>query len=128
MVAGRGSYARQVERELVRAARRQRPGHGQLRRAADDPHVIAERFTLRPGWDEAVDGRAPRLSSTETIAVSTDGRFAGTDPLQVVVGWRSLGRVLGLAVLGAGVGLSWWRGARWGTGPLASLGGRDAHR
>jgi hypothetical protein len=24
-------------------------------------------------------------------------------------------------VLGAGVGLSWWRGSRWGTGPLGEL-------
>jgi hypothetical protein len=117
----RNAFPRQLERELVRAAKRQRPNHGRLRRAADDPGVIADRFTVRPGWDEAVDGRAPRLASTETIAVTRHGRFAATDPLQVAVGWRSAGRVLGLAILGTGIGLSWWRGQRWGTGPLGDL-------
>ncbi len=120
-MAGRrtGSFARQFERELVRAARRQRPTHGQVRRAADDPRIVADRFTVRPGWDEPVDGRAPRLSTTETIAVTGHGRFATVDPLAVVVGWRSMGRLLGLGLLASGVGLSWWRASRWGTGPLA---------
>jgi hypothetical protein len=120
-VARRVSMARQFERELVRAAKRQRPTHGQVRRAADDPELVADRFTVRPGWDQAVDGRAPRLSSNETIGVSGVGRFAVTDPLAVVVGWRSAGRALGVGILAAGVGLSWWRGSRWGSGPLGSL-------
>lgn len=118
-VARRSGFPRQLERELVRAARRQRPNHGQLRRAADDPDLIADRFTVRPDWDQAEDGRAPRLSSRETIAVTPAGRFAEVDPLRVVVGWRSAGRVLGLAVLGAGIGASWWRAGRWGSGPFA---------
>jgi hypothetical protein len=120
-VARSRSFARQVEREVVRAARRSRPQHGQLRRAADDPDLVADRFSPRADWDQAVDGRAPRLSPTETITVTAHGRFADVDPLRVAVGWRSSGRVLGLAVLGAGVGLSWWRGSRWGTGPLGEL-------
>ncbi|WP_052667146.1 hypothetical protein [Nitriliruptor alkaliphilus] len=120
-MARRGTIARDIERELVRAARRQRPTHGQVRRAADDPQLVADRFTVRPDWDRPVDGRAPRLSSTETIAVSGVGRFEGADPLTVVVGWRSLGRLLGVGVLAAGVGLSWWRGSRWGTGPLGTI-------
>lgn len=120
-MAQRSTIARDIERELVRAARRQRPTHGQVRRSADDPQLVADRFTVRPDWDRSVDGRAPRLSSTETIAVTGAGRFAGTDPLTVVVGWRSIGRVLGVGVLAAGVGLSWWRGSRWGTGPLGSI-------
>lgn len=120
-MARSGSFAREVERQVVRSARRARPQHGQLRRAADDPDLIAARLTPRPGWDRAVDGRAPRLSPTETIAVTAHGRFADVDPLRVAVGWRSTGRALGLAVLGAGIGLSWWRGSRWGTGPLGEL-------
>jgi hypothetical protein len=118
-VARRGSLARDIERQLVRAARQQRPSYGGVRRASDDTELVADRFSVRPGWDRAEAGRAPRLSTTETIAVTQAGRFAAVDPLAVVVGWRSLGRVLGVGVLATGIGLSWWRGARWGTGPLA---------
>lgn len=118
---GRGSLARQLERELVRAARQQRPNHGRVRRASEDAQLVADRFSVRPGWDRDEAGRAPRLSTTETIGVTQVGRFAAVDPLSVVVGWRSLGRALGMGVLATGIGLSWWRGARWGTGPLASL-------
>jgi hypothetical protein len=82
---------------------------------------VADRFSVRPGWDQPEAGRAPRLSVTETIAVTPAGRFATVDPLSVVVGWRSLGRALGIGVLATGIGLSWWRGSRWGTGPLAPL-------
>jgi hypothetical protein len=125
-VARRRSIPRQLERELVRAARRQRPQHGAIRRAADDPQLVADRLVVRPDWDRVEDGRAARLSPTETISLRGHGRFADVDPLAVVVGWRSLGRLLGLGVVAAGVGLSWWRGHRWGTGPLGMLG--DDHR
>jgi hypothetical protein len=94
---------------------------GRSRRAADDPQLVADRFTVRPDWDRIEDGRAAKLSPTETIEVTGVGRFEATDPLAVVVGWRSVGRVLGLGVLAAGVGLSYWRGQRWGTGPLGML-------
>jgi hypothetical protein len=120
-VARRRSFARQIEREVVRAARRRRPTHGQLRRAADDPGLVAQRFHVRSDWDQPVGGRAPRLAPDETIRVEAHGRFADVDPLRVVVGWRSVGRVLGLGVLGAGIGSSWWRGSRWGTGPFGDL-------
>ncbi len=116
------TFARQVERELVRTAKRSRPTHGALRRAADDARLVADRFTVRPDWDRVEDGRAVRLSPTETIEVTRIGRFATRDPLAVVVGWRSAGRALGVGVLAAGVALSWWRGSRWGTGPLGMLG------
>jgi hypothetical protein len=120
-VARARTLPRQLERELLRAAKRQRPNHGAIRRAADDPQLVADRFTVRPDWDRIEDGRAAKLSPTETIEVTGVGRFEATDPLAVVVGWRSVGRVLGLGVLAAGVGLSYWRGQRWGTGPLGML-------
>lgn len=120
------SIYRELERELVRSAKAQRPNAGRVRRAADDPRLVADRFSVRTGWDEAVDGRAPRLSATETIAVTSVGRFATVDPLQVVVGWRSLGRALGVGLLAAGIGASWWRASRWGSGPFADVvGDRD---
>lgn len=120
-MARRSSTARQ----LIRVTRQLRPHHGRLRRAADDTRIVADRFVVRPAWDQPEHGRAPRLSATETIAVTGVGRFAAVDPLTVVVGWRSAGRALGLGVLAASVGLSWWRGSRWGTGPLAAWHGAD---
>ncbi|MEX1177168.1 MAG: hypothetical protein WEB09_01790 [Nitriliruptor sp.] len=126
-MARRSTYPRQLERELVRAARRQRPGNGAVRRSADDPDLVADRVTVRPDWDRVEGGRAARLSPTETIEVTRSGRFVERDPLAVVVGWRSAGRALGVGALAAGVGLSWWRGSRWGSGPLGML-GDDAGR
>jgi hypothetical protein len=124
-VARRRSVPRQLERELVRAARRADPKRGRIRRAADDTQLVADRFVVRPDWAKVEDGRAARLSPTETIEVTRTGRFADKDPLEVVVGWRSVGRALGLGVLAAGVGLSYWRGQRWGTGPLGVVKDRD---
>jgi hypothetical protein len=124
-VARRRSVPRQLERELVRAARRADPKRGRIRRAADDTQLVADRFVVRSDWAKVEDGRAARLSPTETIEVTRTGRFADKDPLEVVVGWRSVGRALGLGVFAAGVGLSYWRGQRWGTGPLGVVKDRD---
>ncbi|MEX1162722.1 MAG: hypothetical protein WEB03_03985 [Nitriliruptor sp.] len=124
-MARQTTFGRQLERELVRSAKRGRPTHGALRRAADDAQLVADRFTVRPGWDRVEDGRAVRLSPSETIEVTRFGRFAPRDPLAVVVGWRSAGRALGVGILAAGMGLSWWRGSRWRTGPLGMLGDDD---
>lgn len=121
-MARRTSVVRQLERELVRAARRRRPGYGAVRRAAADVDLVADRFVVRPDWARVEDGRAARLAADETIAVTQVGRFADVDPLTVVVGWRSLGRAIGLGVVASGIGLSWWRGVRRGSGPLAVLG------
>lgn len=113
------STTRQLERTLVRAARTRRPGHGQLRRTADDVSVLADRFTIDPDWRRVEDGRAARLAADQRIELRGHGRFADRDPGQVVVGWRSPGRVGGLLLWGGVVGASWWLGGR-GRGPLAA--------
>lgn len=112
------STTRQLERTLLRAAKARRPGHGQLRRAADDVTVLADRFTVDPDWRRLEGGRAARLEPHERIDLRGHGRFADRDPGQVVVGWRSPGRAGGLLLWAGMVGASWWLGGR-GRGPLA---------
>lgn len=117
MARGR-TVSRDLERALVRAARRQRPQHGAVRRAAADPQLIADRFEVVSDWRRVEDGRAARLGPRERIDLRGRGRFAATDPGRVVVGWRSPGRAGGLLLWAGVVGASWWLGGR-GRGSLA---------
>lgn len=112
MARNRAGPARQLERELVRAARRRRPGHGQVRRAAGDPHVLAGRARVRADWRDTPGGRAARLGPDERIDLRGHGRFAQLDPLTVAVGWRRPGRALGLVTWASAVGAAWWLGGR----------------
>lgn len=117
-MARRRSTARQLERTLVRAAKRRRPRHGLLRRTADDRDVLRGRLRIDPDWRRVEDGRAARLGPHERIDLRGHGRFADRDPGQVVVGWRSAGRAGGLLAWLGAVAASWWLGG-WGRGPLS---------
>jgi hypothetical protein len=114
----RRSIGRQLERELVRASKRRRPQDARVRRASADPDVLLARTHVDPDWRRVVDGRAARLAPDETIDLRGHGRFADLDPRTVVVGWRSVGRVLGLATWAGAVGTAWWAGGH-GRGPFA---------
>jgi hypothetical protein len=116
------SIARQLERELRRYTRRQPARAGTVRATSDDVEVVARTFAIDPDWRRHEDGRAARLGPRETIdlPVPETGPFAGRDPRTVVVGWRSVGRVLGLVGWGGAVGAGWWLGTR-GHGPLSHL-------
>ena len=116
------SVARQLERELRRYTRRQPARAGTFRATSDDVEVVARTFAVDPDWRRTEDGRAARLGPRETIdlPVPETGPFASRDPRTVVVGWRSIGRVLGLAGWAGAVGAGWWLGTR-GRGPLAHL-------
>jgi hypothetical protein len=114
----RRSIGRQLERELVRASKRRRPQGARVRRVSDDPEVLLARTHVDPDWRRVVDGRAARLAPDETIDLRGHGRFADLDPRTVVVGWRSVGRVLGLATWAGAVGAAWWAGGH-GRGPFA---------
>lgn len=119
-MARRRSVARQLERELVRYARRQRSSAGRLKAAADDTEVVRTRFTVDPDWRRVDAGRAARLGPRETIDLRGVGRFADRDPRTVVVGWRSVGGLLGVLSWAGVAGAGWWLGRR-GRGPLRAL-------
>jgi hypothetical protein len=115
----RRSLGRQLERELVRYARRRDPSRARVRRVAGDRDVVTRTFVVDPDWRRVEDGRAARLGPRETIHLRGSGHFTDLDPHTVAVGWRSSGRALGLALWAGAVGASWWLGGR-GRGPLVS--------
>lgn len=119
-MARQRSVARQLERELVRYARRHRSSTGRLKAAADDPGLVATTFTVDPDWRRTEGGRAARLGPRETIDLRGSGVFADHDPRTVAVGWRSLGGLLGVLTWTGVAGASWWLGRR-GRGPLRAL-------
>lgn len=86
-----------------------------------DPQRLHRQFRVAADWDRSVDGRAPRLRSDQTIAVTRLGRFADRDPLTTVEGWRDLYKVAVVASWLAAVGVTAAAGY-WGRrGPLAGL-------
>jgi hypothetical protein len=117
----RRSVARQIEREVRRYVRRSRPGSGRVRATSGDVEVVATTFTVDPDWRRVEDGHAARLGPREAIDLRGVGRFADRDPHRVVVGWRSVGGVLGAAGWAGVVAAGWWLGRR-GRGPLRDLG------
>lgn len=96
-------------------------GRRLLREARPNAHALRGRVRGDAGWRRIEDGRAARLDPARTIEVTRRGSWGSRDPLQVEPGWWAPWQALGLGMWAGGVGLAWWRGRRYGRGPLAAL-------
>jgi hypothetical protein len=94
---------------------------------APDGDRIARRVRVDEHWRRhELDGRAPRLTSRETIRVGRPvGRWRRVDPLVPYDGWRRPWAWAGLGLWAGVAGALGFLGWKTGRGPLAGLGHLD---